>query len=93
MLGASIFGAHAGELALLWVVAIEKGLKLHDLAQIIAPYPTWGEIDKAAAWEFQKPSLSKPAIRAAMRISVVAAIMREERYSRATTISKEGMPQ
>jgi pyruvate/2-oxoglutarate dehydrogenase complex dihydrolipoamide dehydrogenase (E3) component len=68
VLGASILGAHAGELALLWVVAIEKDLKLRDLAQIIAPYPTWGEIDKAAAAEFVKPLLRHPFTRAAMRI-------------------------
>jgi pyruvate/2-oxoglutarate dehydrogenase complex dihydrolipoamide dehydrogenase (E3) component len=68
VLGASILGAHAGELALLWVVTIKKALKLQDLAQIIAPYPTWGEIDKAAAWEFSKPLLGRPLIRAAMRL-------------------------
>ena len=68
MTGASILGAHAGELALLWVVAIAKGLKLRDLAQIIAPYPTWSEIDKAAASEFSKPLLSHPLTRAAVRL-------------------------
>ena len=68
VLGASLFGAHAGELALLWVVAIERGLRLRDLAQIIAPYPTWGEIDKAAAWEFAKLWLARPLTRAALRV-------------------------
>lgn len=67
VLGASILGAHAGELALLWVVAIEKRLRLRDLAQTFAPYPTWGEIDKAAAWYFLKLRLRRPLIRAAVR--------------------------
>jgi pyruvate/2-oxoglutarate dehydrogenase complex dihydrolipoamide dehydrogenase (E3) component len=63
VLGASILGAHAGELALLWVVAIENGLRLRDLAQTMAPYPTWGELDKAAASEFSRPLLSHPLTR------------------------------
>jgi pyruvate/2-oxoglutarate dehydrogenase complex dihydrolipoamide dehydrogenase (E3) component len=36
VLGASILGAHAGELAHLWVVVIEQKLKLRNLAQMIA---------------------------------------------------------
>lgn len=68
VLGASILGAHAGELAHLWVVAIEQGLKLRDLAQMIAPYPTWGELDKAAALEFSKSFLTHPLIRGAARV-------------------------
>ena len=67
VLGASILGEHAGELAHLWVVAIEQKLKLRDLAQMIAPYPTWGELDKAAASEFSKPLLSHPMTRRLIR--------------------------
>jgi pyruvate/2-oxoglutarate dehydrogenase complex dihydrolipoamide dehydrogenase (E3) component len=63
VLGASILGAHAGELAHLWVVTIEQKLKLRDLAQMIAPYPTWGELDKAAASEFSRPLLAHPMTR------------------------------
>jgi hypothetical protein len=50
-------GFNAGELAHLWVVAIEPKLKLRNLAQMIAPYPTWGELNKAAASEFSKTLL------------------------------------
>jgi hypothetical protein len=50
-------GFKAGELAHLWVVAIEQKLKLRNLAQMIAPYPTWGELNKAAASEFSKTLL------------------------------------
>jgi pyruvate/2-oxoglutarate dehydrogenase complex dihydrolipoamide dehydrogenase (E3) component len=57
VLGASILGAHAGELAPLWVLAIERGLKLRHVAQMIAPYPTWAELDRSAAAEFMKPRL------------------------------------
>ncbi|MGH7247022.1 MAG: dihydrolipoyl dehydrogenase family protein [Pseudomonadota bacterium] len=65
VLGASILGAHAGELAFLWVLAIEQRMKLRDLAQLIAPYPTLTEIDKAAAVEFLRPLFGRPLIRAA----------------------------
>jgi pyruvate/2-oxoglutarate dehydrogenase complex dihydrolipoamide dehydrogenase (E3) component len=68
VLGASILGAHAGELALLWVAAIGQKLKLRNLAQMIAPYPTWGELDRAAAAEFSKPLLANPLTRGAVRM-------------------------
>jgi len=68
VLGASILGAHAGELAHLWVVAIERKLKLRDLAQMIAPYPTWGELNKAAASEFSRPLLTSRLARTAVRV-------------------------
>jgi pyruvate/2-oxoglutarate dehydrogenase complex dihydrolipoamide dehydrogenase (E3) component len=68
VLGASILGAHAGELTHLWVVAIEQGLKLRDLAQMIAPYPTWGELNKAAASEFSRPMLTSRVARTAVRV-------------------------
>ena len=68
VLGASILGAHAGELAHLWVVAIEQKLKLRDLAQMIAPYPTWGELDKAAASEFSRPLLANSLTRGLVRV-------------------------
>jgi pyruvate/2-oxoglutarate dehydrogenase complex dihydrolipoamide dehydrogenase (E3) component len=57
ILGASILGAHAGELAHVWVLAIRSGLKLDSIARMIAPYPTLGEANKAAAGEFYKPKL------------------------------------
>lgn len=63
VLGASILGAHAGELAHLWVIAIEQKLKLRDVAEMIAPYPTWGELGKAAASEFSRPLLTHPMTR------------------------------
>ena len=34
--GATILGAHAGELAHLWVVAIEQKLNLRSIAQMMA---------------------------------------------------------
>jgi pyruvate/2-oxoglutarate dehydrogenase complex dihydrolipoamide dehydrogenase (E3) component len=68
VLGVSILGAQAGELAHLWVVAIEQKLKLRELAGMIAPYPTWGELNKTAAFEFTKPLLRHPVMRGAARV-------------------------
>lgn len=68
VLGASILGAHAGELIHVWVLAIERGLKLKDIARMIAPYPTLGEIEKAAASEFYKPKLFNDWSRGLVRL-------------------------
>jgi pyruvate/2-oxoglutarate dehydrogenase complex dihydrolipoamide dehydrogenase (E3) component len=67
ILGASILAPHAGELAHLWVLAIEQRLKLKHVAAMLAPYPTWGEVNKKAASEFYKPKLFSPIARAAVR--------------------------
>ena len=57
ILGASILGAHSGELIQVWVVAISQGLNIKALAGMIAPYPTLGEINKRAAGAFFTPKL------------------------------------
>ena len=68
ILGASILGPQAGELASTWVLAIERGLKAQQIAQMIAPYPTWGELNKAVAAEFSKPKLFNATMRRVVRI-------------------------
>ena len=68
VLGASILGAHAGELTQLWVIGIEQKVKLGAIAQMIAPYPTWGELNKAAASEFAKPLLAHRLTRGAAKV-------------------------
>ena len=57
VLGASILGAHAGELIQPWILAIGQGIKLSAMAQMIAPYPTLGEVNKRAAGSFFAPRL------------------------------------
>jgi pyruvate/2-oxoglutarate dehydrogenase complex dihydrolipoamide dehydrogenase (E3) component len=49
VLGATIVGAHAGELILPWVLAVAEGKKLSAMASVTAPYPTLGEAGKRAA--------------------------------------------
>jgi pyruvate/2-oxoglutarate dehydrogenase complex dihydrolipoamide dehydrogenase (E3) component len=63
ILGASIVGAHAGELIQPWVLAIGRGLKIAAIAEMIAPYPTLGEIGKRAAGSFYTPKLFGPRSR------------------------------
>jgi pyruvate/2-oxoglutarate dehydrogenase complex dihydrolipoamide dehydrogenase (E3) component len=55
VLGAGIAGPHAGELIQPWILAIQRRLKLKDIAGLILPYPTLGEAGKRAAGEFYAP--------------------------------------
>ncbi|MCG8543631.1 MAG: FAD-dependent oxidoreductase, partial [Alphaproteobacteria bacterium] len=57
ILGASIAGLHAGELLQSWILAIDQGLKIGAMANLIAPYPTLGEVNKRAAGSYYTPSL------------------------------------
>ena len=63
ILGASIVGAHAGELILPWVLAIRQKLKIGALADLIVPYPTLGEVSKRAAGSYFAPKLFAPRTR------------------------------
>ena len=67
ILGVSIIGAHAGELIQPWVLAIGQGLKIAAMAQMIAPYPTLGEVSKRAAGSFYTPGLFSERTRRLVR--------------------------
>ncbi len=55
--GSTIVGALAGELIGVWALAIANGLKMSAIANMIAPYPTLGEINKRAAGAYFSPKL------------------------------------
>lgn len=57
ILGASIVGKSADELLAPWTLAINEGLKIGAMANVISPYPTLGEINKRAASSFYTASL------------------------------------
>jgi pyruvate/2-oxoglutarate dehydrogenase complex dihydrolipoamide dehydrogenase (E3) component len=57
VLGAAILAPHAGELVQLWCLAIQEGIGVAKVAQMIAPYPTFGEISKRAASTAYVPTL------------------------------------
>lgn len=48
-IGASIVGAHAGELISTWAMAIANKQKMSAIANMVAAYPTYAEINKRAA--------------------------------------------
>ncbi|MEZ5825622.1 MAG: FAD-dependent oxidoreductase [Geminicoccaceae bacterium] len=67
VLGATIVGRQAGELVLPWSLAIQKGMKLSDVASAIVPYPTLSEIGKRAAGSFYTPKLFSERTRCIVR--------------------------
>jgi pyruvate/2-oxoglutarate dehydrogenase complex dihydrolipoamide dehydrogenase (E3) component len=68
VVGAGMVGAHAGEAIQLWCLAIAKRLKVKDVAGLILPYPTLGEINKRAAGTFYTPALFGPRMRRLVRL-------------------------
>ena len=60
--GASIAGAHAGELIGMWAMAIANSLKMSAIANTVLPYPTIAEINKRAAGQYFSPKLFDSAM-------------------------------
>ncbi|MBF0322361.1 MAG: FAD-dependent oxidoreductase, partial [Magnetococcales bacterium] len=52
ILGAGLVGPQAGELLAPWILAIQKGLRIGDMAGCLLPYPTLGEIGKGVAGSY-----------------------------------------
>jgi pyruvate/2-oxoglutarate dehydrogenase complex dihydrolipoamide dehydrogenase (E3) component len=63
ILGATIVGAHAGELITTWTLALSRGLNIRAMTGIVVPYPTLSEIGKRAAITYFSPSLTNPKVR------------------------------
>lgn len=55
--GATIVGHLAGELIGLWALALANGMKMSQIANMVAPYPTIGEVNKRAAGAYFSPRL------------------------------------
>ena len=55
--GASVAGTQAGELINLWALVIANKLKMKHVANMVAPYPTIGEINKRVAGAYFSPRL------------------------------------
>ena len=68
VLGASIVGAHAGELIRPWVLAVKYRLGVGKLAQAIVPYPTLSEASARAAGSFHAPMLFGPRTKRLVRM-------------------------
>jgi pyruvate/2-oxoglutarate dehydrogenase complex dihydrolipoamide dehydrogenase (E3) component len=67
ILGASMVGPSAGELLQPWVLAISQGLKVGAMANLIAPYPTLGEVNKRVAGSYYTASLFSERTRKVVR--------------------------
>ena len=63
ILGATIVGKHAGELITPWVLAIDQGLKISAMTNMIVPYPTLSEVSKRVAGSYYTDSLFGPRTR------------------------------
>lgn len=55
--GASIAGYQAGELISLWALVLANKMKMSQVAAMVAPYPTIGEVNKRAAGAYFSPRL------------------------------------
>jgi len=55
--GASVVGHQAGELINLWALVIANNMKMSQVAAMVAPYPTIGEVNKRAAGAYFSPRL------------------------------------
>jgi len=62
--GISIAGAQAGEQINLWAMVLANRLKMKQVAAMVSPYPTIGEISKRAAGAYFSPRLfDSPAVK------------------------------
>jgi pyruvate/2-oxoglutarate dehydrogenase complex dihydrolipoamide dehydrogenase (E3) component len=57
ILGATIVGPRAGEMITTWILAINEGLKIGSIANLIVPYPTLNEVSKRAAGNYYTEKL------------------------------------
>ncbi len=55
--GATIVGYQAGELINLWSLALANNLKMGQIAAVVSPYPTVGELNKRVAGAYFSPRL------------------------------------
>ena len=68
VVGATVVGAQAGELIQVWALALANGLKIGAVANMVAPYPTLGEVNKRAAGAHFAPKLFRnPWVKRAVR--------------------------
>jgi pyruvate/2-oxoglutarate dehydrogenase complex dihydrolipoamide dehydrogenase (E3) component len=63
ILGATIVGAHAGEIIQMWALALSQGLKIKAMTEWISPYPTLSEINKRAAIRYFATVPGNPLVR------------------------------
>ena len=68
ILGVSIVGAQAGELIQPWVLAMSERLRIKAIANMVAPYPTLGEINRRVAVNYFSGLATNPWLRRVIRL-------------------------
>jgi pyruvate/2-oxoglutarate dehydrogenase complex dihydrolipoamide dehydrogenase (E3) component len=68
ILGCTIVAEQAGELITPWTLAINNGLTIRALTDVVIPYPTVSEASKRAATAFVLPRLRSPWVGRALRL-------------------------
>jgi pyruvate/2-oxoglutarate dehydrogenase complex dihydrolipoamide dehydrogenase (E3) component len=63
IIGASIVGPNAGDLIAMWTLAVTRKLKVSAIANMVLPYPTFGEAGKRAAVTYYAGVTDKPLLR------------------------------
>lgn len=58
IIGATIVGTRAAELAQEWIIAIDQGLRLKDLASTLHPYPSLATGSQQLAWKAYQAALT-----------------------------------
>jgi pyruvate/2-oxoglutarate dehydrogenase complex dihydrolipoamide dehydrogenase (E3) component len=66
IIGAGIVGPNAGDLIAMWTLAISTKQKVSAIANMVLPYPTYGEAGKRAAITYYAGIAAKPLIRKAI---------------------------
>jgi pyruvate/2-oxoglutarate dehydrogenase complex dihydrolipoamide dehydrogenase (E3) component len=63
IVGASIVGAHAGEVIQMWSLAVSQGMKIQAMSQWISPYPTFSEVNRRLAMGYYASAATNPFVR------------------------------
>lgn len=63
VLGVSILGDAAGEQIAFWCLVVAKGMRVHDVAGLVLPYPTMSEIGKRASVAYFSEATARPIVR------------------------------
>ncbi len=67
--GVTMVGHGAGEVIGLWALVLSQGLKMSAVANMVAPYPTIGELSKRAAGTYFSPKLfDSPMLKRVVRL-------------------------
>jgi pyruvate/2-oxoglutarate dehydrogenase complex dihydrolipoamide dehydrogenase (E3) component len=63
VLGVGIVGPNAGDLIAMWTLAVSQKMKVSAIANVVLPYPTFGEAGKRAAVTYYAGLAAKPFTR------------------------------